>query len=337
MEKFCLESIYSRLGDEESRFLFENRLCYSLTSDVQKMVKTINSKNAIYKKLLETERKIYVFGAGTFGHKLVKSCPEISWQAFIDNDKSKIGKPDVIPIISFEDFIKNSKNALVLIANIYHEHEIKQQLINNGISEEFILIERTGLEQYFDLPYFKSQKNEFFVDAGGLNGYTTKCFFEWLGNANGKSIVFEPDLKQCNICKNHLQGYDNVKIVNKGLWHKKETIKFHLDQNVPARNRISSDGEEIIEVISLDEYLKEEKGPVTFLKMDIEGAELNALNGAKRIISEQKPKLAISIYHKPEDIWEIPSLLLDFVPGYKFYIRHYSLCAEETVLYALSV
>jgi hypothetical protein len=87
--------------------------------------------------------------------------------------------------------------------------------------------------------------------------------------------------------------------------------------------------------ISLDEYLKNEKEPVTFIKMDLEGAELNALKGAEQTIKEQKPKLAISIYHKPEDIWEIPNLLLELVPDYKFYIRHYTLIGAETVLYAL--
>jgi hypothetical protein len=72
--------------------------------------------------------------------------------------------------------------------------------------------------------------------------------------------------------------------------------------------------------------------------MDIEGAELNALKGAERIIKEQKPKLAICIYHKPEDVWEIPNLLLDFVPDYKFYIRHCTYSSFlDTVLYALPI
>jgi hypothetical protein len=68
--------------------------------------------------------------------------------------------------------------------------------------------------------------------------------------------------------------------------------------------------------------------------MDIEGAELNALKGARRIIEEQTPKLAICVYHKPKDIWEIPQLILDICPRYKFYLRHYSFSPTETVLYA---
>ena len=68
--------------------------------------------------------------------------------------------------------------------------------------------------------------------------------------------------------------------------------------------------------------------------MDIEGAEKEALLGAEKITREQKPKLAISIYHKNEDIWEIPSLILEMNPEYRFYIRHYSFRFAETVLYA---
>ena len=68
--------------------------------------------------------------------------------------------------------------------------------------------------------------------------------------------------------------------------------------------------------------------------MDVEGEEYEALKGAARIIEEQKPKLAISVYHKNEDIFLIPQLLLELRKDYKFYLRHYSLVTNETVLYA---
>ena len=69
--------------------------------------------------------------------------------------------------------------------------------------------------------------------------------------------------------------------------------------------------------------------------MDIEGAEYKALLGAEKTIKKYKPKLAICIYHKPEDVWEIPWLIHQFNPNYKFYLRHYSLTSPETVLYAI--
>jgi len=336
VENFCLKNIWSRLGDEESHFWFETRLCYSLTGDMGRMIHTIKKEmiGDSIEKFLKIEKDFFIFGAGYVGHSVVSNTPEISWRAFIDNDESKAGKTDVLPIISFQEFIANSKNAVVFIASTVYGDEMKRQLRNNGFPEDSI-IQNIGV-QYFDLPYFKPQENEFFVDAGGYDGKTAESFFQWLRMMNrteGNSVTFEPDPIQYDVCKNKLQGYDNVKIVNKGLWHKSETLKFH--KNLGASSRIASDGEETIETVSLDEYFKDEKRQVTFIKMDIEGAELNALKGAERIIKEQKPKLAICIYHKPEDVWEISNLLLDFVPDYKFYIRHYSLLNNETVLYAM--
>jgi FkbM family methyltransferase len=350
MKKFCLENIYSRLGDEESRFLFERRLCYSLTGDLSRMVHTINGRvhtftNELSRIVHNINKRIYtfpkskenffIFGSGDYGHNIISIFPEICWSAFIDNDSTKVGKQDVLPIISFQEFIENSKNAVVFISSPIYGNEMKQQLINNGFSDDFIIPPIIYGTQYFDIEYFKPQKNEFFIDAGSCDGGSTIDFFKWLGDykRDGKSIAFEPNpIFYNDYCKKNLKNYDNVEIVNKGLWHKNETLKFH---KMGGSSHISPDGEEIIEVISLDEYLKDEKKPVTFIKMDIEGTELNALKGAEQTIRKYKPKLAICIYHKPEDVWEIPNLLLEFVPDYKFYIRHYCLTHVETVLYAL--
>lgn len=74
---------------------------------------------------------------------------------------------------------------------------------------------------------------------------------------------------------------------------------------------------------------------VSFIKMDIEGAELKALEGAKETILRNAPKLAICIYHKYEDICEIGNYVLKLNPNYKLYIRHYTTCMWETVLYAV--
>lgn len=71
------------------------------------------------------------------------------------------------------------------------------------------------------------------------------------------------------------------------------------------------------------------------IKMDLEGAELHALQGAEQTIRRYRPKLAVSIYHNPEDIWEIPELILKLHPDYRLYLRHYSIAAAETVVYAI--
>ena len=89
----------------------------------------------------------------------------------------------------------------------------------------------------------------------------------------------------------------------------------------------------VIKVIgeSIDNVLDGNRASV--IKMDIEGAEYKALIGAEKTIRRFHPKLMISIYHKPEDIYEIPNLILSFCSDYKFYIRHYTSYLWETVLY----
>ena len=88
---------------------------------------------------------------------------------------------------------------------------------------------------------------------------------------------------------------------------------------------------EQLDCVALDEVIRES---VSLIKMDIEGREMKALAGAKTLITTYKPKLAICIYHKYEDLWEIPEYIHSLVPEYKFYIRHHGPFYTDTVLYA---
>ena len=91
-----------------------------------------------------------------------------------------------------------------------------------------------------------------------------------------------------------------------------------------------------VKTLTIDDLVDLKDIPrVNFIKMDIEGAELQALQGAINTLKKYRPKLAISIYHRaPTDYFEIPEFLLSLDLGYQFYIRHYTIHAEETILYA---
>lgn len=86
---------------------------------------------------------------------------------------------------------------------------------------------------------------------------------------------------------------------------------------------------------TLDDYAVRNLSHVNFIKMDIEGAEMAALKGGSEIIREFKPKLAISGYHKPEDLWEIPQKLKSLNPGYELTFGHHSPVHWESVFYAV--
>ena len=118
-----------------------------------------------------------------------------------------------------------------------------------------------------------------------------------------------------------------------------QTFTFSSDAGAFGSSHIvSSDAEGDsstyqIEVAAVDEMVGED---ITYMKMDIEGAELEALKGAEKQIRKNKPKLAVCVYHKPEDFLEIWGYLKSLVPEYRFYLRHHNAYnGSETVLYAV--
>jgi hypothetical protein len=92
---------------------------------------------------------------------------------------------------------------------------------------------------------------------------------------------------------------------------------------------INDDGSMTIQTACIDNI----KDDITFIKMDVEGAEMKALYGARKTIEKHRPKLAICLYHNIEDFWNIPLLLSEWAP-YRFHIHHHSNTYLETVLYA---
>ena len=113
------------------------------------------------------------------------------------------------------------------------------------------------------------------------------------------------------------------------LWNKNEMVDFNNAGNTDSA--ISLSGKSLVSAVSLDSVI--ECAP-TFIKMDIEGAEYEALVGAERTIRLYKPRLAISVYHNKNDILRIPTLIKSFDPNYKLYLRCYGRGDIDTVLYA---
>lgn len=145
-----------------------------------------------------------------------------------------------------------------------------------------------------------------------------------------KIYALEPDKICYERCKERLEKEENAgvkdKIVlyNAAAWSKDGQIPF-------SGYRVKEEG--VVTSRSIDSI--QDGGKVTYIKMDSEGAELEALKGAAESIRKWRPQMAICIYHKREDVYEIPLYILSLVPDYKFYVRHYSTCQYETVLYCL--
>ena len=176
--------------------------------------------------------------------------------------------------------------------------------------------------QYFD--FFYENKlfvpDEVFVHMGCADGFNEKCFIEYIGDNYKKIFTFEPSPAQFVKCEKELANLRDCLVVNKGCADKSETLSLFEPNDLQA-SRISDRGSIKVEVVALDEYCKNEK--ITFIAMDIEGYELKAFQGAHNIITTHKPKLAVSIYHKHEDIYEIPHYIKQLNPNYKLALRLY--------------
>lgn len=337
-------SIYKHLADEESKFLFENRLGYNFTQNSDYMCRILRKEWGLTLNGMESvpeEGEIIVYGAGehcdmalciceTLGKKVSCICDK-------DTEKQKKGwYRDGFVIISPEQLINEHKKAYVLISAIRYGHEIAEWLEAYFPRDAIILLGEENQvilhkEQYFDDDIIHLEDGEIFVDGGCFEFDSSRVLLEKC--KADKIYAFEPD--DVNIKKIQevvAQDYQETDIVlfQKGLWNKEDILHFNAGGDMESC--IAGDGEMEIEVAALDELIKSK---VTFIKMDIEGSEMNALLGSETLIKSYKPKLAICIYHKLEDIIDIPAYIIQLVPEYKLYIRHYSWAPAEMVLYAI--
>jgi len=351
--------IYSKLEDDLSKRIFENNLLFSMTENIEFIRNMVSySYGNVFNKCSEEVNKklgnspeVIVYGAGYMGACLLSFFDKVT--AFCDSDEKKQGSTYYgYNIITPGELTKRYSNSTVAIAIIDEKAiaTIKSNLIKNGFSEDKIIdfriifnivhshLPHLGEEQYFDTKIIKPilSKEEIFIDAGCCNCYTVNQFIQKCNNEYRKIIAFEPSPKQYKECTENSKNIRDIKIHQCGLWNENTDIYFNDESASTGGAHISGkpkDNATKIKARKLDDILNGEEA--TFIKMDVEGAELNALKGAAQTILKYRPKLAICVYHKPEDIIEIPAYILSLHNDYKIYLRHYSLWHGETVLYAI--
>ena len=181
-------------------------------------------------------------------------------------------------------------------------------------------------KQYFEDFLMLKKEGEVFVDIGGYDGYTTEEFVKRCPKYK-EVFFFEPETDNMLTAKKRLGRYRDIHYFTLGLSDKKQTLRFSISG---SSSKISDEGELTIHVDRLDDLINQK---ITFLKMDIEGAERSAIKGAKHLIETYHPKLAISVYHRKDDFWKIPELILSIRSDYRIFLRHYTEGISETVMF----
>lgn len=188
-------------------------------------------------------------------------------------------------------------------------------------------------EQYFQkfvpMKYYRS-----FVDLGAYQGDTLEQFRKWTGNDFDAYYAFEAFPDSFQLLTDVSQGDPRIKLFPVAVSNKTGTAGFSIDGSSNDFGwHLDPNGEISVRLDTVDNLLN--RCAVGLIKMDIEGAELDALEGAARTIADQAPALAISVYHKLSDLWVIPTWIRKHHPGCDFYLRHHTDRYYETVCYAV--
>jgi FkbM family methyltransferase len=299
------EKIYNKLCDDESKQIFKARILYIHTGKVYDFVKNIADtqfKNVdicyfapYYERMntREERKKIVIWGFGDAGqcNKVLLGKYGYTVDYIVDDNYEKI---NVDGVYSPEKFYYDKDNPIVVVSarNLESVWSIYVKLYKHRLRPENVYYEAqyggyiSGYygNQYFDLPYMTKEDEEVFIDGGVFSGGTTLEFIKFMGFNEGKSIAFECDVRNIDIIKKNMSEYiktGKLVLCESGLWSKKGSLNFFEDVT-SSSSSLQITGERMVFVDSIDNVLNGQKA--TFIKLDIEGAELQALKGAEKTI-----------------------------------------------------
>jgi FkbM family methyltransferase len=190
--------------------------------------------------------------------------------------------------------------------------------------------------QYFQDDLFRLGEEAVFVDCGAFDGDTLGDFLKKTGSRFRRVFAFEPDPANRARLSHYVGALaadvrGKIDVFPYAVSDREGLLRFCASGDLAAS--ISASGTTQVRGVALDAFLADERP--TLIKMDIEGAELNGIAGAAKVIRRYRPILAITVYHGPEDLWKIPLAIHGLCEGYRFYLRSHAMEFWETVCYAV--
>ncbi|WP_026888270.1 FkbM family methyltransferase [Clostridium beijerinckii] len=236
-----------------------------------------------------------------------------------------------------KQWFMDKKERMIQALNVFEDEESREvyiEVLCNRIaphlaSKTFNEIKIPG--EYYNSGVFSLTNKECLVDAGAFDGDSAEAFMKAVNMKFEKIYAFELEENNFKLLKKKMEVYSSEKIelYNAGVYNENKNLTFDGGKD---GSHIIEGGRKNAEVVKLDSVLGSKK--VTFIKMDVEGSELAALEGGMGIIKEQKPKLVISAYHYLSDLWEIPLYIKEINGEYKIFMRHHAPTVWDTDCYA---
>ena len=258
--------------------------------------------------------------------------------------------PKFLDLVSKKNYLWFSENRTNMLD--YNKIEDLKTLLKDkkskDIVDKMVLLRKTLDSKYYiipsgteyfplDVPILENLKQINFIDCGAYNGDTIEELMRQNKNV-GYTLSFEPDENNILKLNNTLEKiknkfkHTNFLMYPVGVYSSNTILRFS-NSGVDSSACFSNSSDIQVPVVALDSVLL--SSAPNFIKMDIEGAEKEALLGARKTIKKYKPNLAICLYHKPQDLWDLPLLINQIEPSYDMYIRvHEDMCLS-TVLYCI--
>ena len=348
-----------KLQDEESREIFEARFDFCIHRDLDELERRLINGAAkrgrtgrayVLNRFFQEnpnrrEAPFVIFGAGGSGRATIRSLRFLGIRVAgcVDNNYASLETAEGLTEASPERLLSDWEDSTVLIsvADQKMKADICGQLKDMGIPSDRILNIREDYiwadygKQYFDLDALGADPDgEIFVDAGCFNGETGASAAAWAGGKLLKIYAFEADKNSIDACQKRLEQTGcEFELYHMATWSGKTTLTFNINSDFGYASSVDAGGRESVSADSIDNILAGR--PVTYIKLDVEGSELETLKGAVNTIKKYRPKMAVSLYHKAEDIIDLPLFIESLDIDYKYYIRHYQTRWCETTLYAL--
>ena len=227
-----------------------------------------------------------------------------------------------LPLQEMEGFYEDEQSLAVL-----HNRIELYQTGQFGLLDSICPVET---QEYFGPGLPEIGEHEVYVDCGAFTGDTVQAFIAAAKGKYDRIVAFEPDAENFSIMERNLAELRNVDLVKAATGNCSGEVLFSDGHEMVSAIDLEN-GSKKCRIIRLDDYFND---PVTFVKMDIEGAELDTLHGMTRIMQKYHPKLAICAYHKVEDLYTLPKFIKSVVPEYHLKLRQHRPCLYGTVLYA---
>jgi FkbM family methyltransferase len=176
-----------------------------------------------------------------------------------------------------------------------------------------------------------------FVDCGAYDGDSIRAFLAHQQGRFGSIYAFEPDARNCERLRAYVvslgvKASQRIRVFNAGVSERRTTLRFNAAGNMSSA--FSSAGAVEVQVTPIDDVVEANGAPV-YLKLDVEGAEWEALKGCERLLERARPLMAISVYHRPDDLWQLPLSIAARDLDYRFFLRTQGEDGADVICYML--